>query len=335
MRAAVLKNKQFIIEEIEKPELNSGEGAVIKVNGCGLCGSDLVKMFTGKAKDGDVLGHEVVGEIVDINSKTEFKRSDRVALGHHIPCFKCQYCLNENYSMCRHFKSTNIKPGGFSEFIYVTEEHLLNTVFKVNDDITDVEASYMEPLACCLRAVKRANLKQYNKSLIIGLGSVGMLMGAAVNALSKDAYGCDIKKERVELSEKYGFKKSFILEEAEKTLTEMRKTAPEGFDVIFLTAGASSAVDFALKTVRDGGKIVVFSSIKNNNSFLNNDIYYRELTVMGSYSPSPNDLKESLNLISTGKVNVKQLSTLYSLDKLNEAVSDTQSNKIMKAYIQI
>jgi L-iditol 2-dehydrogenase len=193
----------------------------------------------------------------------------------------------------------------------------------------------MEPLACCLRAVKRAQLKDSTKNLVVGLGSIGILMGQAIKALGNKSYGCDLLEDRVNLSEKNGFEKSFNIKDETTTIEEMKKVAPLGFDSVFLTAGADKALDLAIKAVRDGGKIIVFSSIKNNNGFQNNDIYYREITVMGSYSPSPMDLEDSINLIESKKVNVSELSTIYKIENLNEAIKDTLSNKIMKAYIQI
>lgn len=108
------------------------------------------------------------------------------------------------------------------------------------------------------------------------------------------------------------------------------------YDAIFMTSGADRAIDTALKYVRNGGKIIVFSSTPHEKSaYPNNEIYYRELTVMGSYSPSPKDLKDSLELLETGKVKVSNLSTVYKLDDIQKAFDDTMSNKIMKAYISI
>ena len=101
-----------------------------------------------------------------------------------------------------------------------------------------------------------------------------------------------------------------------------------------MTSGADKAIDTALKYVRNGGKILVFSSTPHDESaYPNNEIYYRELTVMGSYSPSPADLKDSLELLKTGKVVVKGLSTEYKLDDIEQAFEDTMANRIMKAYI--
>lgn len=336
MRAAVLENSKFLIKDIEKPSLDEYKtGAIVKVIGCGLCGSDIVKLRNGQAKDGDVLGHEVVGEIVEIKSQTAFSEGSKIVLGHHVPCFNCVYCWGENYSMCRHFKSTNIRPGGFSEYIYVSEEHLQNTVFNVNLNLSDIEASFMEPLACCIRAIKRADIKDGAKCLVIGLGSVGILMGTALRAFGYRTYGCDLLEERTQFALEYGFEHTFVSKNQEDSFSQMKKLSNVGFDVIFLTAGASKPVDLAVKLARDGAKIVVFSSVNGNFGFLNNDIYYRELTVMGSYSPSPMDLEDSIHLIEQKKVKVSGLSSIYTIDKLNEAMEDTLSNKIMKAFIKI
>ena len=102
-----------------------------------------------------------------------------------------------------------------------------------------------------------------------------------------------------------------------------------------MTSGADKAIDIALKSVRQGGKILVFSSTPNNNGYANNEIYYKELTVLGSYSPSPEDLKDSFELLTSGRVNVKNLTTTYSLKDIQQAFDDTISNKIFKAYIKI
>ncbi len=334
MKAAILENNKFIIKEIEKPTLSNKKGAIVRVTGCGLCGSDIVKFKTGAVKDNAVLGHEAAGVIEEINSDSNFKIGDKIVLGHHIPCFKCRYCKKGNYSMCRHFKETNIFPGGFSNYIFVSEEHLLNTVFHI-DNLSEIEASFTEPLACCLRAVKRAKVEEADKNLIIGLGSIGILMGEAVKAHNGEAYGCDLIPQRVSLSEDYGFDKSFLPKNEEETLEQMKKYNEIGFDNVFLTAGSASALDFAIKAARDGADIIVFSSVKDLSGFKNNDIYYRELTIAGSYSPSPQDLRESVNLLKSKKVNVKNISTIYPLEKLNEAIEDTLANKIMKAYITI
>ena len=338
MRAAVYdKDNLFKIEKINKPELVDN-GAIIKVLGCGLCGSDIVKMKTYKLPSGTVLGHEVVGELVDLKKELEdFTSGDLVPLGDHVPCFECVFCKNHNYSMCKEFKKTNILPGGFCEYIFVSDEHLKHTITKVPQHTTLQEASFMEPVACCIRAVKRACVKKGDNVFVIGLGSIGLLIGQIAKYYGAKVTGCDLKDERLEIATEKGFDKVIHFESNEASAKKYKKITNDiGADIVFLSAGASSSVDFSINCVRDGGTILVFSSVASSDaSFLNNEIYYRELTVLGSYSPSPDDLKEAMSLIENGCINVKSMSTVYELEDINRAIKDTLQGDILKAYIRI
>lgn len=336
MRASVLKNGKFEVVDMDMPELKE-KGAIVRVKGCGLCGSDIVKLKHNSVPDGTVLGHEIVGKIVRIHSDTDFMIGDEIVMGHHVPCFDCTYCYGENYSMCRKFKHTNIVPGGFAEYIYVSEDHLMNTVFNVTASITDEEISFTEPLACCIRCVKRTKVDFNSNVLVVGLGTIGLLMGQAARELGFKAYGVDLLDERVELAKKFGFEDAFKLGELRETVSDMKLTVnPSGFDAVIMTSGADKALDLAFASVRDGGTINVFSSVKSDETaYPNNQIYYRELTVTSSYSSSPVDLEDAFEFLQNNRVKVEGLSTRYPLEKLNEAVADTLSNKIMKAYIEI
>ncbi len=336
MRASVLKNGKFEVVDMNMPELKE-KGAIVRVTGCGLCGSDIVKLKHNSVPDGTVLGHEIVGKIVKIHSDTDFMVGDEIVMGHHVPCFDCTYCYGENYSMCRKFKHTNIVPGGFAEYIYVSEDHLMNTVFNVTASITDEEISFTEPLACCIRCVKRTKVDFNSNVLVVGLGTIGLLMGQAARELGFKAYGVDLLDERVELAKKFGFEDAFKLGDLRETVSDMKLTVnPSGFDAVIMTSGADQALDLAFASVRDGGTINVFSSVKSDETaYPNNQIYYRELTVTSSYSSSPVDLEDAFEFLQNNRVKVEGLSTRYPLEKLNEAVADTLSNKIMKAYIEI
>ena len=333
MKTAQVQQDKIVIKETEDIKLSWRKGAIVKVLGCGLCGSDIVKFREKIVHDGAVLGHEIVAIIEEIDSETKFKKGDRIVTSHHIPCGECSYCKHGNVSMCEHFKSTNIFPGGFSEKVYVSEEHLKNVAYLVPETITDEEISFYEPLGCCVRAIKRCGLLKEDKVLIIGLGSIGLLMGEGIKALGYKVYGCDLLEERILLANNMGIESynSLNLEEFNKII----QAKSGGIDAVFMTSGADKAIDVALKVVKKGGKIMVFSSTPKNNGYPNNEIYYKELTVLGSYSPSPKDLHDSFELLTSGKVNVKNLTTVYPLEKIQQAFDDTVSNKIFKAYIKI
>ncbi len=333
MKSTKLKDKKIQIINCDKPALEGKKGAIIKVSGCGLCGSDIVKInhATIENEDKIILGHEAIGIIEDINVEVKgkgenipFKKGDVVALGHHYPCFKCKYCSHGNYSMCKTFKNSNIYPSGFSEYIFVNENHLKYTVYKKNESLSNEEFSFLEPLSCCIRAIKRAGLKlnkdnsSYN-CLVVGLGSIGILMAQGLKAFQTNVFGLDINEKRQEFVKKYGV----FFDEKIK------------YDIIFMTSGSFRALETALNLIDFGGKIIVFSSIEGDLGYKNNDIYYKELEILGSYSPSPDDLYLSSIFLKEGRVNVKGLSTDYTLDNLARAVDDTKSGKILKAYIVI
>lgn len=335
MKVAQLIDTEIKVNNIEQVKLEDKKGAVVKVFGCGLCGSDIVKYRENSVKNGTVLGHEIVAEIVEINSETNLKKGDRIVCSHHIPCFECEYCKGESYSMCQHFKKTNIIPGGFSEYVYLSEEHLKNVAHKVPEDMSNEEISFYEPLGCCVRAVERAQLKPNSNVLVIGLGSIGLLMGQALKAYGMNVFGCDLMQERIDLAISKGIIafNSFDMDKSHDFI--FHNTNSIGADCIFMTSGADAAIPLALKTVRNGGKILIFASTPKNFGYSNNDIYYKELTVLGSYSPRPADLKKSFDLLTSKQVNVKGLSTEYNIDDIATAFSDTISNKILKAYIKI
>ena len=325
MKIAVIDKGKIVLRDTDDIKLEARDGAIVRVLGCGLCGSDIVKLREKLVPDGTVLGHEVVAQIVEINSKTNFKVGDKIVTSHHIPCGKCHFCLNGNVSMCPHFKGTNIRPGGFSELVYLSEEHLEHVAHLLPENLTEVEGAFYEPLGCCVRAVKRANLPKGSGVLVVGLGSIGILMAQALNAFGMNVIGCDLIQDRVERLKKLGIEALNV-----KDLPERLEV-----DAVFMTSGADKAIDTALKSVRNGGTILVFSSTPMNTGYANNEIYYRELTVLGSYSPSPKDLADSLELLRDGKVVVKGLAAEYGFEKIQQAFDDTVSNKIMKAYIKI
>ena len=336
MKAAVIEYNKIVEKEIDKPVL-IGNGALIKVLGCGLCGSDIVKFKHKISKDGAVLGHEIVGEIVEIRTSSEgkFKVGDKIVMGHHYPCFKCVYCKGENYSMCKTFKESNIFPGGFAEYVVADENHLKNTVFKVPENLGDEEVSFMEPLSCCIRAVRRADLKPHSKVLVIGLGSIGFLMGQALKAYGHTVVGVDLSADRLDLARNNGF--DFAIKSDLQAVDKIKQcTQVEGVDAVFMTSGSDKTFDLCLKSIRNGGTILIFSSVPDETvGFFNNDIYYRELKVVGSYSPAPVDIAQALEFLKNGIVKVKNISTIYKLSDVQKAIDETLEHKIFKAYIKL
>lgn len=331
------KKQKLKLTELPTPEIKDDE-VLLKVDVCGVCGSDLVKIKKNLVPDGTVLGHEIVGTIVEVGDQVrKWTKGQKVVVAHHVPCLNCYFCKSGNFSMCVQFKNTNIMPGGFAEYIKLSRVHLEQTTFLIPKcTISDHELALTEPLACCIRAVNRAQVSTSNSVLICGLGSIGIILGKLCMEKGSFTLGCDLLNERINLSkEMLAIHDGCIANLPELKSWILNKTEGRGVDTVFLASGSEKSLGDALALVRSGGKIIVFSSIPKEEGFFNNEIYYRELAIIGSYSPSPIALKEAYQLIITGKIKLKKLITdIIPLKELPNEIDKCFNNKSVKMMIE-
>ncbi|MEW5820102.1 MAG: alcohol dehydrogenase catalytic domain-containing protein [Cyanobacteriota bacterium] len=340
MKAAIYKGDHKIeISDIPDIELQGRKGAIVKTIGCGLCGSDLVKIKKNLVSPGTVLGHEVVGLIKEINTdlNVSFKIDDKVAVAHHVPCYDCKYCHQKSYSMCSNFKNTNLEPGGFSEYIFLSEQHLKYNTIKVPEEVNDLNASLMEPSGCILRALDTANIQSEQSVLIVGLGFIGLLFLQALKIYNCFILGCDIKVDRIEYALEIGIGCAFNSLGLDNSVDIINKTINfNGVDLVILASGSTESIELALKSVRDGGSILVFASIPDENvGYMNNDIYYRELKVFSVYSSAPMYLIKAMELIKTGKIKMDKYCEIIDLEDINLAIDKIVSHQAIKVYLKL
>ena len=330
MKALLARDGAAVLEEIPVPEIGDGE-FLLALDACGLCGTDVMKLDT-RAPNA-VLGHELVGRVAKAASGSPFREGERVVVSHHVPCRDCHWCRKGQESMCRQFKSTNIAPGGFAEFVRIPALHAKYTSFRVHDDMDPIAASQMEPLACVLRNVKRLGAEKGDTVGIVGLGAIGQMTGQLLTLFGATPIGLDLDPERVKQFSQWG--KAFGDAEA---FAEAGRQASggRGFDAVVFSAGGPALVAQSLGWLRDGGAINVFASFHPDPILpLDlNQIYHRELTVISSYSPSLADLKEAFGLIASRKFDPLLLTIgKFSLSAFDEAVLAVKSRKIMKAIL--
>ena len=311
---------------------------VVGVRACGLCGSDLAKLFQGKLAAPTVLGHEIAGEVLRVGEKTPtFRCGDRVVVAHHVPCYGCHYCRHGSYSMCRSFKASNLHPGGFAEEVLVPEEHVRLTTLRLPEQVSFEEGSFTEPLACCLRSLRRWNVQPGDVVLLVGLGAMGLLMAELVRAHHGIVLGTDLEEARLELAERMGARAVCLATERERLGAVIADaTEGRGCDVVVLTAGDGATLQEAVGWVRDGGIITLFGNLSPRTPAVldPNILYYREVTVQGSYSPSPTDLVSALQLIHSHAVNVDPLIThRMPLGGIQQAIELARTRRAVKAII--
>jgi L-iditol 2-dehydrogenase len=236
----------------------AGAGLLVRVLGCGLCGSDVEKM--GRAQPGLVLGHEVEGEL---------ENGDRVTVVHHISCGTCERCRAGHQSTCGEFRETRIDPGGFSEYLRAT--HCVPLPISLGE----LEGVWVEPLACILRA---AELVPRGRVLVVGAGAVGLLWTQVLSRRGYDVVATDPRDDRRELAVEAG-----AIEDHDPVAAAV-VTAPAG-------------INDALSRLEPGGTLVLFAAPADLHPTALDAVYRKELTVVGSRSATPPYFRRALELL--------------------------------------
>ncbi|MDD5621604.1 MAG: alcohol dehydrogenase catalytic domain-containing protein [Actinomycetota bacterium] len=328
---------EFKLEEIDRPGILEDE-MLIEMLYTGLCGSDIVKIMDPEVKKPAVFGHEVAGRVIETGKNVkEFKKGDIVVTAHHIPCYKCHYCLHGSHSMCRHFKETNIYPGSFCQYIRLSGEHIKYTTFKVPQELNPVAALFIEPLACCIRAMDRIAFRKNDIFSVVGTGVIGMLFIQLIKSSGGIVAAIDLNDERLSLARTLGA--DYIINPSNEIVTgEIKKITAEGIDVAILTVTNKNTLGDALSYLRDGGTVSIFGASGKESRFevdLEN-VYKRELTIMSSYSATPESLKRAFDIITGEKLKISPLlSEVLPLSDFKKGLDLMMRKKIYKAVFKL
>ena len=329
--------KDFRVEEIEKPGISDDE-MLIELLYCGLCGSDIVKIFDTGDKP-SVYGHEVVGRVVETGTGVKkFKTGDIVVAAHHIPCGKCHYCKHGNHTMCKMFKKTNIYPGGFCQYIRLSSEHIEHTTFKLPEENNLLEALFVEPLACCIRAMDRMSYIKGDIFSIVGAGAIGVLFLKLIKLAGLKAVVIDMDNQRLKMAREFGADRIINPSEAD-LFTEISKITPIGIDSAILTVTNKYTVTDALTYIRPGGQLSIFGMGLDIEPIPVdfNRLYKSELTIQSTYSATPDTLARSYDLIiKDRKVDVSRLiSEVLPLSEFKKGMELMLDRKIYKAFYKL
>ena len=203
MRAAVYRAPgSVVVEEVPVPQIGAGE-VLIRVAACGICGTDIKKIQHGFVKAPQILGHEVAGTVVAVGSGvTKWRVGDRVVSFHHIPCSKCFYCEHKLFAQCATYKKTGLTAGfdpnggGFGEYVRAMPWIAERGMVAIPDGVSFEEATFVEPVNTCLKAVRRARVTAGETVLVIGQGPVGLLLMMLAKQAGAAVYASDPMAER-------------------------------------------------------------------------------------------------------------------------------------------
>jgi L-iditol 2-dehydrogenase len=308
--AMYYNNRDVRTEEMPTPEIGADE-FLLKVMACGICGSDVTEWYR-VPKAPKVLGHEATGIIAKIGKNvTNYKVGDRVFVSHHVPCNKCRYCLRGHHTACETLHTTNYYPGGFAQYVRVPKINVEQGVYRLPDDMSFEEGTFIEPLACVVRGQRLAALQKDDTVLILGGGLAGILHTQLAKAKGvRNIIVAGVNQYRLRLAEKFGANCTI---DARLNVPQELKKINEGrlADQVVLCKGATSAALTALECVDKGGTILFFAvpdpTVKIPVPIT---MFWRnEITIKTSYGAAPDDLNESFQILTQKKLDVKSMIT--------------------------
>lgn len=299
-------NRDIRIEEVPTPRPGPGE-LLVKVISCGICGSDIVEWYR-LPRAPLVQGHEIGAQVVAAgDSVTKFKPGDRIFVAPKVPCMECSYCKDGHYPQCSEVKVR--LPGGFAEYILVPETLVEKGAYLLPEALTYDQSTFIEPLACVVRAQRLAGVREDRTVFVAGCGMSGLLHVKLAKSRKCRAIATDINRNRLAFAERVG---ADITIDAAKDVP--RRLADENIGkpaVVILCTSALSAVQQAWKCVDKGGAVVFFAvpGPDKDVTVPINDFWTKEIRILTSYYCGPPDIEEAIKLIESGEIEVEDMIT--------------------------
>ena len=339
LKTAVLYGKKDIkIEEVDLPA--NQDNIMIKIAACGVCMSDVKAYQEGQShyfKPPVILGHEYVGTIAKISMKNEdFKKGDRVAVIHAINCGYCSYCQRGSFELCENkHRASN---GGFAEYVSIKEKFAKIALLKIPDKLSSNEATFLEPIACCIEALEKCKIGLGDTIVITGAGVMGLLLLqlSLLSGASKVIVS-EINKYRRDIAKNFG---AVVVNPRKVNLEKfiMKETGSEGADVNITTVFKEDIVKECFLFTRKQGTVFIFGSATKNPDLLinSNKIHYDQINIMGSSAYKPFHFSIALKLLKENRISVTPLITsVETLDKIKKALEEYSKPKNLKIIIRV
>lgn len=347
MRAAVYRGINDVrLESVPVPEIGRGE-ILIRVAACGICGTDLKKIHSGSHAAPRIFGHETAGTIAAMGEDVrDFAVGDRVMVFHHIPCGSCYYCRKKTFAQCPVYKkvgcTAGFEPsgGGFAEYVRVMDWIVRRGVVKIPDGIPFEQAAFVEPVNTCYKAIKNLTLAPDETVLVIGQGSIGILLAALAARSGARVLTSDLFPERHKIAAKFGLSRP--IDAGRQDVVGLTRAASEGrgADAVILAVGGNALIKTAMDAARPGGRVLLFAQTQHGETSIDPAaICMDEKYLIGSYSASEEIQDEGAGLVFDGYKNGFDLTQLishrFTLEDAAEAihVASNPGPSSMKIFI--
>jgi len=332
MRAAVLYDIDDIrIEERPIPALADGD-VLVKTQASGICSGDVMPWYI-RRKAPVVFGHEPAGTIVEVRGASSFEVGDRVFVHHHAPCFSCRACERGDYVQCATWRSSALEPGAMAEYFRVPAVNLSDTL-RLPPTLDAVGGSLVEPLACVVKSLRRAQPSPSDTVYVIGLGVMGLMHCALVQARGYRVLASDFSESRRALASAIGAEP---IDAAGDVLDRVRsRTAGRGVEIVICGPGSPQALAHALDAVAPGGTVVMFTPLEPGTPFTfdQSAAYFRDIALVSSYSCGPDDTRDALALLAAGVITPDAIGVeLRSFADVAEAYADLRFGRAVKPIV--
>lgn len=342
MKAAFFygERKDIRLKKVDIPKINEDE-VLIKVRACGICGSDARSYFNGTHERYNIpiiLGHEIAGEISQIGKNVDgFKVGERVTVAPIYGCGKCSFCVSGEENLCERVVVFGCNfDGAYAQYMRIPAQGIKRGVLvKIPENLSDGEATLIEPFSCCLHGILRANVRPGDTVVVIGAGPIGLAHLTLLKILgSGRVIVNDIVNLRLERAKKFGADVTINSKESNLTLKVRELTKGKGADSVIVAAPSKEAIEDGLKVVRRGGRVVLFGGCPANSLIQidPNLIHYSEITVTGSIDSIIDDFRRTVQLIS--RVNLKPFVThQFFLEEVHQAMQVVKDKKGLKVIL--
>ena len=323
------------LADVETPSPGPGE-LLVQMKACGLCGTDLEKIRGEYTASMPVLGHEAAGVVSALGEGVEgFRRGDRVFPHHHVPCYECYVCKAGDETMCDMYRKSNIHPGGFSESFRVPSWNISKGgVLHLPDDVSFDTGALVEPVACCLRGIRR-HARAGETVLVAGAGPVGLMHALLLEPMDVKLYVSDVSPARLGFAEKLGVGEVLDAARGEVPARVKAGTQGRGADLAIIASGSREAIMQGLASVRRGGRVCLFG-VPPRGSVLDYDIselYNSGQQVVTSYGATDVDTKEALGILASNPDFERLITHRFPLSRFDEAVEAASKGSGMKVVI--
>lgn len=338
MKAVVVRGPfQAQIENVELPKV-SPDGVLVRVKAVGVCRTDS-ETYSGRYVGAAlplVPGHEVSGLVVEIGKEVKnINVGERVVAECTMGCGVCSSCIVGNYNLCESLRpdwEKGMLLSAFAEYIAPSSRAL----HKIPEDIAFEEAALVEPTSVSVRAVKRVKVSLGESTAVLGSGTIGLLAlqaARAAGACFVAVTGTERSKYRLEIARKLGADQVVNVDTDDPVSSIMKSTNQRGVDAaVISTAGSPQSLTEAIDMVKPGGRIVIVGLTGGLKSQIDVEkMVFKDLHVFGNFS-SPGVWEEAIELIRSGRINVRPLIThimpLKDFEKAFRLLESRQQNVV-------